>query len=296
MMATSDREGFIPVEGGRVWYRIEGHGPGTPLLALHGGPGISHEYLEPLIALGNERPIVFYDQLGGGRSDRPRDDSLWTVERYVRELGQVRDALTLQDVHILGQSWGTMLAVEHALSGATGVRSLILSDASLNVDRWARDADALIAALPEPERSTIQHHLAAADYSATAYQAALVTFYRRHLCRVDPWPEPLVRSSLRMNRHVYEAMWGPTDFYATGATRGYDRTPDLPRLTMPVMFLCGRYDNATPETTDWYRSLAAGAEMTVFEHSSHVPMNEEPEAFVDVVRKFLVRVDRSFAR
>jgi proline iminopeptidase len=287
------REGFIAVEGGRAWYRIAGDGPGVPLIALHGGPGISHEYLEPLAALGDERPIVFYDQLGGGRSDRPDDDSLWTVERFVRELALVRDHFALDEVHILGQSWGTMLAVDYVLDHSAGVHSLILGDACLSVERWARDADALIAALPEPERAIIQRHLDAGTHDAPEYLAALGEFHRRHLCRVQPWPEALVRSALHMNRLVYEAMWGPTDFYATGATRGYDRTPRLHELAMPVLFLCGRYDSATPETTDWYRSLVPDAEMAVFEESSHVPMNEEPEAFVRTVRDFLGRVERT---
>src|SRR5262249_10200477 len=110
------REGKVAVEGGNVWYRIVGADkPGVPLLILHGGPGIPHDYLEPLDALANERPVVFYDQLGCGNSDRPKDKSLWTIEQFVDELAKVRAALKLDRVHILGHSWGTILAVEYML-------------------------------------------------------------------------------------------------------------------------------------------------------------------------------------
>ena len=285
------RDGYIGVEGGRVWYRIEGDGPGTPLLTLHGGPGISHEYLEPLAALGDERPVVFYDQLGAGKSDRPDVPSVWTVERFVREVQQVRDGLRLDEVHILGQSWGTMLGVDYGLTGASGIRSLTLSNPSLSVTRWTQDADKLIAALPDHERAVIKRHRAAETYDDPEFQAALAVFYRRHLYRRGSWPQGLLPPGVGMNRAVYTAMWGPTDFVATGATRDYNRTPDLHRLTMPVLFLTGRYDTATPETTAWYQSLVPGAELVVFEESSHTPHLEEPEAFLAAVRPFLRRAD-----
>jgi proline iminopeptidase len=285
------REGYVEVEGGRVWYRIEGDSHATPLLTLHGGPGISHDYLRPLAELRDERPVVFYDQLGAGKSDRPQDPSFWTVERYVREVQQVRDALELSEVHILGQSWGTMLAVDYALSGGIGIRSLTLSNPSLSVTRWAQDADTLIQALPDHERAVIEKHRAAETYDDPEFQTALAVFYRRHLYRRDSWPRDLPPPGIGMNRDVYTAMWGPTDFVATGATRDYDRTPDLHRLTMPVLFLTGRYDTATPETTALYQGLVPGAELVVFEGSSHSPILEETEAFLSAVRVFLRRAE-----
>jgi proline iminopeptidase len=285
------RDGYIDVEGGRVWYDIAGDGSGTPLLTLHGGPGISHENLETLAPLGDERPVVFYDQLGGGKADRPDNPSLWSVERFVREVQQVRDALQLEEVHILGQSWGTMLAVDYALTGARGIRSLVLANPSLSVTRWACDADTLIAALPDKERAVIEKHRAAETYDDPEFQAALALFYSRHLYRRDTWPKDLPSPAAGMNRAVYTAMWGPTDFVATGATRDYDRTPDLHRLTMPVLFITGRHDTATPETTAFYQSLVPGAELVVFEESSHTPHLEETEAFLAAVRPFLRRAD-----
>jgi proline iminopeptidase len=287
------RSGYVDVEGGRVWYRIEGGGSGVPLLTLHGGPGVSHDYLEPLIALGDERPVVFYDQLGAGKSERPEDASLWTVERFVRELQAVRDALGLREVHLLGQSWGTMLAVDYALTGAPGIRSMVLANPCLSVSRWARDADRLISELPEETRVIIEKHRETETFDDPAFQRALGVWYRRHMCRLDPWPEAMLRTATSGNRAVYTAMWGRTDFVATGATRDYERADDLHRLTMPVLYLTGRYDTATPETTAYYQAQTPNAELVVFEASSHSPHLEEPDAFMAVVRRFLRRADAS---
>src|SRR6202521_4592417 len=137
------RHGFVSVEGGRVWYEIVGSGDAIPMLALHGGPGYPHDYLEPLEGLSRDRPVVFYDQLGCGKSDRPTDPALWKADRFVREVAQVRSALGLNEVHLLGQSWGGMLATDYVLAGAEGIRSLVLASAPLSIARWAHGVSRL---------------------------------------------------------------------------------------------------------------------------------------------------------
>ncbi len=141
-------EGFIDVQGGKVWYEIAGSGLATPLILLHGGPGATSRNLEPLRRLADERPVVFYDQLGCGKSERPDDKSLWNVKRFVQELQQVRDALGLDEVHIFGHSWGTMLAVEYMLDKPEGVKSLILASPALSVPKWLEDTNRLKTELP----------------------------------------------------------------------------------------------------------------------------------------------------
>jgi proline iminopeptidase len=140
------REGYVSVTGGKVWYRIVGaNRKKIPLLLLRGGPGASHDYLEPLMPLSDEPPVIFYDQLGGGNSDRPDDRSLWTIKRFTEELEQVREALQLQEVHVLGQSWGTMLGVDYMLTKEPhGVVSLILSRPCLSAARWSADQTAYL--------------------------------------------------------------------------------------------------------------------------------------------------------
>ncbi len=139
------REGFIEVPGGRVWSRAVGDG-GTPLLCLHGGPGFTHYYLEPLEALAGRRQVIFYDQLGCGRSDRPEDPALWTVDRFVEELAQVRAGLGLDRLHLFGSSWGGMLAMQYVLDRRPELESLILCGSPASMIRWVEDCAELLSA------------------------------------------------------------------------------------------------------------------------------------------------------
>src|SRR5262249_38075847 len=146
--ALQPREGFIAAPGGRVWYRIVGSGPGTPLLLLHGGPGASSLYLKPMEALGTDRPVIFYDQLGGGKSDRPTDRALWKLPRFVDELEAVRTALGLREVHLYGSSFGTLIIAEYLQRKPQGVRSVIFGSPAFSIPRWIADSKVLLATLP----------------------------------------------------------------------------------------------------------------------------------------------------
>src|SRR5215475_7331243 len=168
-------EGYVNVQGGRIWYRIAGSGTRTPLLLLHGGPGAPSYYLNPLAALADERPVIFYDQLGAGRSDKPTDVTLWRVERFVEELRRLRTALSLDQVHLLGHSWGTMLAVDYMLTKPVGVRSLILASPALSISRWIQDAETLKRTLPESVQAVIAKHESAGTFDSPEYQAAMIT-------------------------------------------------------------------------------------------------------------------------
>lgn len=286
-----ERERYATVPGGRVWYQVVGDGPTVPLYALHGGPGFPHDYLEPLADLADERPVIFYDQLGCGRSDRPDDPSLWNVERFVAELAEVRRALGLERVHILGHSWGSMLATDYALTRPDGLVALVLASPPLSIPRWLDDLAAYRRELPADVQAVLDEHEAAGTVDSPEYGAATMAFYRRHLCRLDPWPEAQQRAFDGAGLPVYHAMWGPNEFYMTGSLRTYDRTDRLPELDVPTLFTCGRFDEATPATTDWYRSLVLGAEIAIFEQSAHVPHLEEPDRYRATVADFLRRVE-----
>ncbi len=147
-MAEPTREGYIAVPGGQVWYKVMGSGDAVPLLTLHGGPGAGHDYFEPLEALASDRPVVFFDQLGCGRSDKPDDLSLWRIERFEEEVTAVRKALDLERVHLLGQSWGGWLAIEYIMGKPSGVVGLILASTSASSPQFARETARLKAELP----------------------------------------------------------------------------------------------------------------------------------------------------
>jgi proline iminopeptidase len=287
------REGYVLVPGGNVWYRVVGaNRKKIPLLLLHGGPGASHDYLEPLEPLSDERPVIFYDQLGSGNSDRPDDRSLWTIKRFVEELEHVREALQLHEVHILGQSWGTMLGVDYVLAKAPqGVTSLILSGPCLSAARWSTDQKAYLSEFPEAIRRVIQDSEASGDFSSSGYQEAMKQYYKRHVCRLDPWPECLTRTFEKLGHAVYEYMWGPSEFTVTGLLKDYDRTARLKEISIPTLFTCGRYDEATPDTTTYYHTMLPGSEIAVLEGASHEHHIERPEQYMQIVRSFLHRAE-----
>lgn len=287
------QEGFVRTSHGKVWYRIVGgRTAGIPLLLLHGGPGFPHDYLKPLEALADQRPVIFYDQLGCGRSDRPDDPSLWTLERYVDEVAAVREALELETVHLLGQSWGTMLAVAYlSRFGPAGVVSTVLSAPYISTPRWIADQRAYLAAMPLPVQEAVRIHEASGDFAAPAYLEAMTSIYQKHLCRLESWPDCLQRSMDGVGAAIYAQMWGPSEFTVTGTLQTTDLTRRLVSLTMPVLFTCGEYDEATPATTRFYQELTPNADMIVFAGASHQHHLEQPEQYLAVVRRFLAAAE-----
>lgn len=283
-------EGYTAVPGGKVWYRVVGNGPGTPLVVLHGGPGAPSYYMASLARLGTDRPVIFYDQLGAGRSDHPTDTTLWRIERFIAELDSLRAHLNLREIHLLGHSWGAMLAMDYVLAKRKGVRSVILASPLVSAARWEADADTLIATLPDSVQQAIATNEAARTYSAPAYQAAVQIFYSRFLTRRGG---PDVDSTFaHFGAGLYDYMWGPSEFTATGTLRTYDRTSRLGELQLPVLYTAGEFDEARPSTVDYFRSLTPGAQFALIPGSAHLTTIDAPEAFADTVSRFLRSVER----
>ncbi len=284
-------EGFVEVDGYRVWYRRAGEG-GVPLLILHGGPGAGHDYLDPLGALAEDREVVFYDQLGCGRSDQPDDTSLWRIERFVAEVDAVRDALGLERVHLLGQSWGGWLAIEYMLSRPRGVVGLVLASTSASIPQFVAEAERLKAALPPEVYETMLRYEASGEFHHPKYEAAVMEFYRRHLCRLDPLPEPLLRSVNNLEGNpVYETMNGPNEFFVIGNLKDWDRTDRLGEIDAPTLITVGRHDEITPACAESIHRGIPGSELRVFEQSAHVAHLEETEAYLRTVADFLTRAE-----
>jgi proline iminopeptidase len=282
------QEGFIEVTGGKVWYQLhKGKASRTPVIILHGGPGSSHYSLQGLRILAEDRPVIFYDQLGCGKSDRPTDESLWNIDRFVEELGQVRTALGLEKVHILGHSWGTTLAAAYLLTKPAGVESVIFSSPCLSAPLWAEDQERNRQQLPKE----IQDILTTCENNGTTdsakYRKATDEFNKRFVCRLDPMPAFLKEGAKFKNPDVYNIMWGPSEFHVTGNLKNFDCTTQLKDINVPALYTCGRYDEATPESTEYYKSLTPNAQFHVFERSAHMPYLEEMEEYVRVVREFL---------
>lgn len=290
-MDVLPKEGYIPVSGGKVWYQVVGDGKGVPLLVLHGGPGCPHDYLEPLRDLSDERQVIFYDQLGCGKSDRPDDPGLWQTARFVEELHQVRQALGLQQVHLFGHSWGTILAADYIFTHPAGLQSVIFASPALSMPRWIKDGLQYRTKLPKNVQNVLKQHEENGTTTSQEYQKATQIYDRYYVCRMYPIPEPLIRTSQGMGHSVYQMMWGPAECYVTGNLKDYDQTSRLHEITLPTLFTCGRFDEATPENTAWYQSLVPNAEMAVFEQSAHMAHLEESQKYIEVIKDFLHRVE-----
>jgi proline-specific peptidase len=293
---VSASEGTIPFKGLETWYRIVGDREESgklPLLLLHGGPGAPHDYLDSLEAVAETgRRAIFYDQLGCGNSSRS-DESLWNVATFVEEVGAVREALGLERTHLFGSSWGGMLAMEYALTRPNGLASLVLSSSPASIPLWAEETGRLRAELPADVQRVLDEHEAAGTAESPEYETAMLEFYRRHVCRCDPWPDgvALTFSKLVASPDVYLHMQGPNEFVITGTLSDWDVTGRLGEIDVPTLITTGRHDECTPRQAENVHRGIPGSEWVVFENSSHMQFVEEPERYLEVLDDFLTRVE-----
>ncbi len=287
----SQREGTIAVPGGHVWFKRVGAGPGLPLLVVHGGPGLPHDYLRSLERLADEREVVFWDQLGCGRSACPANPALWTMDRSVAEMHSVVRGLDLERCHVFGNSWGGMLAQQYALDVTPGPVSLTISNSIASIPLFADMVTHLKADLDAETQSAIARHEAAGTTHAAEYQAAIRTWNETYLCRARPWPAELLDAFARMGSDIFETMFGPSDFHIVGTIRNWDVFDRLTEITSPTQLLAGRFDQCSPEHMwDMHQRIAA-SRFELFESSSHMPFLEEPDRFDQVMRDFLQEHD-----
>jgi proline-specific peptidase len=281
-------EGEIAVPGGKVWFRRVGSGTGLPLLVIHGGPGFPHDYLSSLQRLADEREIIFWDQLGCGRSEKPSDERLWTLSRSMAELDSVINALGLAKFHLFGHSWGGMLAQQYVLdSAATRVASLTLSNSLASVPRFSHEVCRLKDRLDEETQLAIDHHEGAGTIDSAEYQAALRIWFETHICRALPWPRGLETAYRSAGRDIYETLFGRSHFHFDGQVRGWDVFDRLSKIRKPTLIIAGRFDECTPEHMWDIHHCIARSRFVLFDSSSHMPFIEEPERFDNVMRYFL---------
>jgi pimeloyl-ACP methyl ester carboxylesterase len=339
-------EGFIDFQGYKIWHRIAKPataGSATPLLPLHGGPGLGSDYLEPLEALTDRgRTVIRFDQLGCGKSDRPRDLKIWELSGCVEQTESIRKALRLDSIHLLGHSWGGMVALEYLLTYPSRVRSLCLCSSVVSVQLWVKEARRLLSLMPshiskaldrcekslrprkppepgaKPAPSLTQkkincrarilrvvfpflsNPLAAGLASLTSYWPMLrscsheilsIQFNLRHACRLRPMPFGIFRMLAGVNQELYETLWGPSDFSATGLLENWDIRPRLPQIHCPTLILSGLYDVATPTQMAFLKQGIAGSKQIILQQSSHCGMWEEPYKYRAAILGFINRVE-----
>jgi proline iminopeptidase len=265
------------------------------MLTLHGGPGVTHEYFECFEDFLPQQGIEFYyyDQLGSAYSDQPDDPSLWTVERFREEVEQVRTALGLEHCYLYGQSWGGLLAIEYALKYQRHLKGLIVSNMAAS---WASYVDyitELRRQLPGSAIQILEKYEATKEYDAPEYQAVLLKeLYTKHICRLDPWPDPVERTFRHLNPKVYNTMQGPSEFVPTGTLRTWDRWKDLPTITVPTLLMVGRYDEMRVADIQKMGKLIPHARVSICENGSHLSMWDDQEAYFRDLLRFIKDTER----
>ena len=288
-MAVRELDGFVPATGFRLYYRIfEPSDYRGTLLALHGGPGAHHEYLLPLVDLTREGyRIVFMDQLGCGKSERSPDPSVYSLEHNVEEVEGVREGLQLGRVHLVGSSYGGLLALAYAIRYQRHLKSLTTIGGLADVPLTVREMHRLIGELPAETRDAIEKYGSSGQYRHPEYLRAVDTFYHTYLCRWPEFPAEVSRALAETNPDVYERMNGPNEFTIVGTIKDIDLTSRLGEVRVPTLVTGGRYDEVTPTVARQIADHIPGARQVVFENSSHVPFWEEREAFMRTLAEFL---------
>ncbi|PBC09482.1 proline iminopeptidase-family hydrolase [Mesorhizobium sp. WSM3859] len=278
----------VPVHGYEVVAYSFGFGEEV-LFCLNGGPGLGCDYIRDSHSrlAGDRYRVVAFDQLGCGASDRPDDGSLWTLERYVEEIEIVRTTLGLGKVHLLGHSWGTWLGLEYALTYPDGFKTLVLADGAANVPHLVTELERLRGALGSETVAMMQRHEAEDTLEHPEYKGALDVLYYRHVCRLQAWPEALLRSVASFNVAPYKAIQGRNEFCYSGSIKDWNRLDRLHRIGQPTLLLCGLHDIGTPACSRLMHEALPNSQIVVLPNSSHMPFFEEPDAYFTAVQTFL---------
>lgn len=290
-------DGFVDAPGGRIAFRVMGESDGIAVLIIHGGPGSrSCTYPATLTGVAATRPVVMYDQLDSGHSDRMVDlrrDAV--LSRFVSEVASIRHELGLHEVHLVGHSWGAAVALEYLLTAnPTGVRSVTFVGPLLGTDRWLQDANGLVASLPEESQTAVRIAKETGDFTTPAFQAANAAFEAQFLSRgpIDYRTLPECLASPVGSARLYEYMWGPSEFVSTGTLRDYNRIDSLAKLDIPTLFLVGEHDEARPETMLEFQALVPGSIVKVIPGAAHMVNVDQPQAFNEAINEFLATVEK----
>lgn len=279
-----------------IWTKRIGNNPKIKLLLLNGGPGATHEYFECmesfLPAEGIE--LIYYDQLGCGNSDNPKDTSMWSLPRYVEEVEQVRQALKLDSTnfYLLGHSWGGLLSLEYALKYQQHLKGLIISNMMASAPDYGKYAEDVLAKQMDPKvLARIRAIEAKGDFSNPEYMALLMpNFYDKHFCRL-PFPDPVNRAMSKLNESLYVTMQGPSEFGVSGKLLKWDRKADLPKITVPALSIGAKDDTMDPKHMQWMATQFKNGSYLYCPNGTHMAMYDDQQVYMTGLIKFIKGVD-----
>ena len=285
----------------KVWTKRIGNNPSMKVLLLHGGPGATHEYLEAFDSFfpNAEIEYYYYDQLESAYSDQPNDSSLWSVDRYVDEVEQVRVALGLDssNFYLFGSSWGGILGIEYALKYQENLKGLIISNMMSSVPEYNKYADEVLGPqLPPEVLKEIKDLEANGDFSNPRYSELLFThFYTSHVLRMplNEWPDPVNRAFAKLNHDLYITMQGPSEFgiIEDAKLKDWDRSTDLSKITVPTLTVGGTHDTMDPKHMEWMASEVQNGRYLHCPNGSHFAMYDDQETYFKGLIQFIRDVD-----
>ena len=293
--ALAPGEYHLAVPGGNIWYKISGAGKGTPVVLLHGGPGFSSFYLKPMDDLADDRVVIRYDQLGGGKSDKISDTAMFNFAHFISELDSLRAHLGVKKWHVLGHSWGTMLGLEYYRAHPDRVASLTFGSAVFDVPAFERHAKELLKTLPESTQRAVKRAEASGKFESPEYQSAINAFYALYVFR-HPVQADLDSSFATFNQAIYNYMQGPSEFTITGTFKLYDATTFLPQVTVPTLFTVGEFDEVGPDLIKGFAGKVPGARFAQLPGAAHITTWDARDEMLKVVREFLRTADSTSAK
>jgi len=282
-----DMEGFVKSEAGELFFERRGASGGIPLVCVHGGPGFTSYYLEPLFALSDVVDVVCYDQAGCGRARRAGSRRAFSLTSFVGELEALRQELKAESMHLLGHSFGGAIIGEYILAHPSRVRSAVFASVSIDIPRWVEDGQRLVGQMPLMARMILREGERTGQLHSEQYLRALAAYYEKHVTGCSPMPEMLKRSQEESDGVTYATVWGANELVVSGLVSQYSLAPRLPEVRCPTLFTCGRFDEATPEAHEIFASLVPGARCEVFENSAHHPHISDEAAYLACVREFI---------
>jgi proline iminopeptidase len=277
------------LRNGRIYYeryQDEDSKNKIPVFYINGGPGGTCHSKRVLSELSHLVPVIIYDPLGCGYSDKI-PDKLMTLEYFTDELAELIKMLGYHKANIIGHSWGGSVATNFAVKYPDLLYKLILSSPLISTSLWVKDANLLRSKLPKDVIEILDTNEKNGTTNSQDYEDATMVFYKQHVCRLEPWPEDLLNKFDDSNKHMYQTMWGATEFYVTGSLRNLDLSIYLKDISAETLFICGRYDEARPETMAYFANLMPNATVNVLESSAHMGLREEKDLYIKLVEGFL---------
>lgn len=283
------REDFINIRGYKTWYAIHGEEhEGTPLFIVHGGPGYPHNSLNNTSKLAdNGYPVILYDQLGCGLSDRPTDTSLWQVDTFVEELNELRKHFGFEKINLLGQSWGGSLIMEYCLKYGEHIEKLIIHSPLIDSKLWVEEADKLKDQLPDAQGARMRELEQSGRTDNDEYGKLSDLFDETFVMRVKPKPQEYLDTIAGAGLDVYHTMWGPSEAFATGNLKEWSIINRLKDIKQEALLISGKYDEATPRQMKIIVDNMPNVKWELFENSSHCANLEEPDKYLQTVTDFL---------